>query len=244
MHKKTAVLLAAIVLAAALTAHADTIVLQSGETVEGTIVERSADMIKVDSNGVALPYLLSEVKSINGQAVQVPAPQPPQQPQAVTPALQQTPPATQPVTRVQVTPAPQQRQTRTQQLSPQQQRRIENTAKTAAAIFFGLGIFMYIFMALCLFTIAQKTQSEPAWLAWIPLANLFLMCKIGGLRYTWLWLVLAWFLPFIGLLAQLGLMGFLGYRIALARGKPGWLGALMAIPFVNIFILGYLAFSQ
>jgi hypothetical protein len=38
--------------------------------------------------------------------------------------------------------------------------------------------------------------------------------------------------------------GYLWYNIALARNKPGWIGAITFLPIVNLFTMGYLAFSD
>lgn len=107
-----------------------------------------------------------------------------------------------------------------------------------------LCILFYIYSALCLQFIAKKTNREPTWLAWIPIANLFLMCKIASIAYWWLLLLLLAFIPIIGFLVTIGFFGFLWYKIALTRNKPGWLGALSIIPIANLVIMGYLAFSD
>jgi hypothetical protein len=92
--------------------------------------------------------------------------------------------------------------------------------------------------------IAKKTSQTPAWLAWIPIANLFLMCKIAALPYWWLFGILLGFIPYVGWLLSSALSGYIWYRIALARNKPGWVGILIIIPVVNLAIMGYLAFTE
>ena len=44
---------------------ADTIILKSGKTVEGKIVERTDTSIKVDIGGVALTYWMDQIQTIN-----------------------------------------------------------------------------------------------------------------------------------------------------------------------------------
>lgn len=110
-----------------------------------------------------------------------------------------------------------------------------------------LSLVFYVYTSLCLYFIAQKTQTEPAWLAWIPIANLFLMCKIAKISYLWLLGVIGLFIPFINILANfyfIGLSVFMWYKIALARGRPAWLGILTIVPIANFVIMGYLAFSE
>ena len=109
-------------------------------------------------------------------------------------------------------------------------------------------LLFYIYSAICLQVITKKTNQEPAWMAWIPVANLFLMCKIGKLDYKWLLLLLVSFVPLIGTffgpICVLFWTAFAWYKIAIARGKEGWLGAITIIPVVGIFTMGYLAFSR
>jgi hypothetical protein len=112
-------------------------------------------------------------------------------------------------------------------------------------IFYAIILAMLIFSALCLYLIAKKTNTEPAWLAWIPIAHNFLMCKIAGLSYWWLLIMLAFFIPFLGGFIALGCFIFVYYKIAIARGKPGWIAFLLLIPLIGPFIVGgYLAFAE
>jgi hypothetical protein len=100
-----------------------------------------------------------------------------------------------------------------------------------------IGLIVYIYIALSLQVIANKTGTDYAWLAWIPLLNIYLMCKIAGKSMFFLFL---FFIPFINIIAII--LVWMG--IAEARGKPGWLGILMVVPIVSLIIPGYLAFSD
>jgi hypothetical protein len=95
----------------------------------------------------------------------------------------------------------------------------------------------HVYMAVCLMFIAKKTNTENGWLAWIPIANIVLMCQIAK-KPVW-WVVL-------GLIPCVNLVIFiiLWMGIAQARGKPSWYGLLMLIPGVNLIIPAYLAFSS
>lgn len=42
-----------------------------------------------------------------------------------------------------------------------------------------LYILIYIYFAYTLMIIANKTNTENSWYAWIPIVNLYLMCKIA-----------------------------------------------------------------
>ena len=99
------------------------------------------------------------------------------------------------------------------------------------------GLAVYVWLALCLHTIANKTNTPNGWLAWIPIANLYLMCKVAG-RSGW-WTIL-FFIPLVNII--IGIIVWMG--IAEARKQPSWLGILMIIPIANLVIPGILAFSK
>jgi len=71
MEKKTLVSMIMIALFMALycsiLSYAETIVLKSGETIEGEIIERTDEFIKVDIYGIPITYYLDEIESIDGE---------------------------------------------------------------------------------------------------------------------------------------------------------------------------------
>lgn len=99
-----------------------------------------------------------------------------------------------------------------------------------------ISIAVYVYLAICLQTIARKTGTEHGWLAWIPIANAYLMCKVAGKSGWWL---LLFFIPIVNIV----FMVIVWMGIAEARDKKGWLGILMIVPIANLIIPGYLAFS-
>ena len=99
------------------------------------------------------------------------------------------------------------------------------------------GIIVYLWLAFCLQTIARKTDIPDDWLAWIPIANLYLLCKIAGRSGWW---TLAFFVPLLNIVIAI----IWWWSIAEKRNKPGWLGILMIIPVVNLIVPGILAFSE
>ncbi len=104
---------------------------------------------------------------------------------------------------------------------------------------------IYIFTALALMVIAKKTKTENAWLAWIPVANLYLMTKIAGVSWWTLLIVLFGnFIPILGGIAALAVMIWWWWKIAEARNKPGWYGILMLIPIVNLIVMAILAWAD
>ncbi len=68
MNKKISVILSLIFSFISPSIFAETIVLKSGKTVEGKILEKTAKYIKVDINGISITYYLDEVASIDGRA--------------------------------------------------------------------------------------------------------------------------------------------------------------------------------
>ncbi len=98
------------------------------------------------------------------------------------------------------------------------------------------GIF-YIYVSLALQTIAKKTQTENAWMAWIPIVNVFLMLSIAGKPLWWFILCL---IPLVNIIILI--VVWMG--IAEARSKPSWWGILTIVPFVGIIVPGYLAWSE
>ncbi len=130
---------------------------------------------------------------------------------------------------------------------------------------------LYIYVALALIGIAKKTNTPDAWMAWVPFANIYLMIKIAKLQW---WLIFVSFLPFIPLLISavsfiipvfgivlslviLPLASFIcsalfiiifcwiWWKIAEARGKPGWWGLIIIlVPVINLILLGILAWSK
>ncbi len=105
-------------------------------------------------------------------------------------------------------------------------------------------IIVWIYMALALMAIAKKTKTPNAWLAWIPIANFYLMTQIGGISGWWTLLLLAGFIPLVGSLVLAVFSIYLWWKIAEARHRPGWWGILTIIPIVNFIIMGMLAWSE
>src|SRR5580700_8084791 len=96
---------------------------------------------------------------------------------------------------------------------------------------------VYVYVALALMTIATKTNTPNGWLAWIPIANIFLMFNIAGKPAWWFILIL---IPLVNIVIAI----IVWMAIAEARHKPNWWGILMIVPVINIFVPGYLAWSD
>ncbi len=99
-----------------------------------------------------------------------------------------------------------------------------------------IGAVLYVYFASMLMIIARKTATPSGWMAWVPIANLVLMCRIARSSYVWVALGL---IPVVNLIALAVL--FMG--IATRCGKPSWIGLLILIPVLNLLVPAYLAFG-
>ena len=94
-----------------------------------------------------------------------------------------------------------------------------------------------IIETLPLFIIARKCGHEYAWCAFVPFANLWLMCDLAELE---LWYILLLLVPYLNII----FFGLVWWRITENTNKPGWLGLLMLIPGVNLIAGYYIAFAE
>ncbi|MBW2967277.1 hypothetical protein KY362_02210 [Candidatus Woesearchaeota archaeon] len=113
-----------------------------------------------------------------------------------------------------------------------------------AIVFILFGLALYIYAALALMYIAKRSKTKNGWLAFIPIANVYLMTQIGKQSGWWTVGILAGMIPFIGGLAVAALMIFLWWKIAEKVHKPGWWGILMILPVVNLVLMGIMAWGK
>lgn len=100
-----------------------------------------------------------------------------------------------------------------------------------------IGLGAYIFIALALQTIAQKTGTPNAWFAWIPIVNIILILNIAKKPVWWIVLFL---IPVVNIVISV----LVWMAVAEARQKPSWWGLLTLIPLANIIAIAYLAWSD
>jgi RsiW-degrading membrane proteinase PrsW (M82 family) len=86
----------------------------------------------------------------------------------------------------------------------------------------------HIIQAFPLYIIAVKGQEENAWLAFVPVLNVFLMCQIADRTPLIFMLTL---IPWI----NFAVYAMLWAEIAEYANKPMWMGVLMAIPGVQLY---------
>ncbi len=126
----------------------------------------------------------------------------------------------------------------------------EDNNAAAAGLVAAMGAFLfvilifaavaYVYFALALQTIAKKTNTDNAWLAWIPIVNVILMLNIAKKPIWWIIFFIVPILNIAGIVVGI----ILWMKIAEVRGRPGWWGILMIFPLVNLIILGMLAWSE
>ena len=124
-------------------------------------------------------------------------------------------------------------------------------AETMTALFAAFGalalvgfLAFYVYVSWALMVIAKKTKTKNAWLAWIPIANYYLITKIAKVSGLWTFALLLSFIPVVGGIVLLGVSIWLFWRIAEARKLPGWISLLMIIPGVNLIVIGIIAWAK
>lgn len=110
---------------------------------------------------------------------------------------------------------------------------------------FGLGVLMmvivmftvllaiYIYSAITLRRTAIRMKMQDTWLAWIPVGNLVLLSRMAKMDWWPILLLLGAWIPFIGGVLSLVLLGFTiawTYKVCEARKKPGYWAILTLIP--------------
>ena len=98
-------------------------------------------------------------------------------------------------------------------------------------------LIVYIIVALPVYIIAKKSEHEYAWLAFVPFANLWLLCDMADKEVWWL---LLFFIPIVNLIVYI----LVWMAIAESTNKPAWLGLLMAIPVVSLVVAFYMALYE
>src|SRR5512134_3015738 len=97
-------------------------------------------------------------------------------------------------------------------------------------------IALYVVSAVSLQTIGNKTGAKNTWFAWVPILNMVLLLDIAGMD---LWMIILFFIPCVNWI----FLGYVWSQVAAERGKSELVGWLMLIPFIDLFVPPYLAFS-
>jgi len=112
-------------------------------------------------------------------------------------------------------------------------------------LFMIIGFAMYIYTALAYMKIANKIGTPNGWLAWIPIANFFLIAKMARSHWWPILLFLTYFLAFIPVLVFIPLIAMFIFIIFLiiwhwkifeSVGMGGWWSLMILIPFIGTII--------
>ena len=101
-----------------------------------------------------------------------------------------------------------------------------------------VSVAVYVYYAFSLMTIAHKTGTGSAWMAWVPILNVYLMCKVADKP--------GWWLPghHVRPVHQPRAHHYSLDEDRRGQRVPGWWGILMLVPVVNFIVPGYLAFAE
>ena len=133
---------------------------------------------------------------------------------------------------------------------------------TAFAMIAGMALILlivflvvYVFVALAMSTIARKLNYSKPWLAWIPIANVFLIPILAD--YKWWWGFVFVLSSVLGVIPLLGLilspiasifaavMSVIWYiKIFKKRNYSPWLILLFFVPIANIVMFCLLAWKD
>ena len=112
------------------------------------------------------------------------------------------------------------------------------------AVFLVIFVIVYIYSAIALMAIAKRTKTKNGWLAFIPIANVYLLTQIAGLSGWWTLIVLAPIVPVVGNIAVAAATVWMFWLTAEKVGMPGWTSILMLVPLVNLVVLGLYAWKK
>lgn len=105
-----------------------------------------------------------------------------------------------------------------------------------ALVIFLVAIVFYVYFALCLMKIANRTNTLNAWMAWVPIAQIVLMLQIAKKPIWWIILFL---IPIVNVVFAV----IVWMAIAKTLGRPEWMGILLGVsPLLSIIpVVGAIA---
>lgn len=89
---------------------------------------------------------------------------------------------------------------------------------------------VYAYSAICFSRISRGLGVGRPWYAWVPVLNVYLVCRIAGKRY--LWTVLA-FIPIVNIVIFI----MLCFKVSRACGSGRLIGLLLIVPVVDLVAL-------
>ena len=104
--------------------------------------------------------------------------------------------------------------------------------------FWIITVVTYVYFTYTQFLCAKKCGNESnAYLAFIPIANIVLLCQMAGKPMWWCFLLLV---PFVNVV----IYTMMWIEIAKKCGHGGIWGFLVIVPFINFFAMGILAWGK
>lgn len=114
-----------------------------------------------------------------------------------------------------------------------------------------VGIGVYVYGSLATMTLAKRIGTKNPWLAWIPVANIYLISQMAGMPWWPILFLIGCFIPGIGFLFAIALAVFFYiwfWKIFEKVGRPGWWILLLLIPAVGqivyLVLLGVAAWGK
>ena len=92
--------------------------------------------------------------------------------------------------------------------------------------------------------IANKTNTPNAWLAWIPIANLYLLTQISKTKWWFMFVFLFLLIPELGIPIFILTIVFWCWKIVKRMSFPSWYAFLILVPLVNFVIMGIVAWKN
>ncbi len=105
------------------------------------------------------------------------------------------------------------------------------------SVFLVILVLAYVYVSLCIFLIARKLNVAGAWMAWIPIIQVFPFIASASKPAWWVLLLLV---PIVNMFVSI----YLWMCITENLGREKWFALLMLVPVVNIIYMGVLAFSK
>lgn len=114
-----------------------------------------------------------------------------------------------------------------------------------------IGIGVYVYSSLAYMKLAQRLNVKNGYLAWIPIANIYLITQLAGMKWWPMLLAIGLVIPIINVFAAIALAVFSviwHWKIFERMGKPGWWVLLLLIPIVGqivfLVLLGVTAWGK
>jgi hypothetical protein len=85
-------------------------------------------------------------------------------------------------------------------------------------------VALYVVIAYSIMTMANRMGVANSWMAWVPIANMYLLCQMAELEI--MWFVISLFCGPVGL--------YVLWKVVEKTGKPGWSVLLLLVPCVNL----------